>query len=92
MLRKILFGLVWLIALYFGIGLAIGSVVGAMAGAGEPDPQKAFELGRAAGASVAWLKPYVFFGSAVFVVIGAAKGWLPGTRRRPVERSGGAQG
>jgi hypothetical protein len=82
MLRKIFFGVLWFVTLNVGVGLAISAVAGLLASAGESEPQKAFELGRAAGASVAWLKPYVFIGSLVVSITGALMGWLPGTKLR----------
>lgn len=81
--RKIGFGLMWFIALNLVIGLLIGGIAGMIAGAGHSDPQIAYEAGRAAGASVARLKPYVFVGSAIICIVGTVKGFLPGTRKRP---------
>ncbi|UNK50645.1 hypothetical protein MNR01_06470 [Lysobacter sp. S4-A87] len=89
MLRKIVFGFLWFIGLNVVIGLLIAMIAGMVAGAGETDPQKAFEAGRVAGASVAWLQSYVFVGSAIVSIIGAVKGYLPGTKRAP-QSSGGA--
>lgn len=82
MFRKVVFGLLWILVLNVGIGFVIATAAGVLAGIGEPDPQRAFELGHTAGASVAWLKPYVFMASVLVVVVGAANGWLPGTRQR----------
>ncbi len=89
MVRKIVFGLLWFVGLSVVIGLLIGMTAGLLAGIGETDPQKAYEAGRVAGASVAWLQSYVFIGSAMVSIVGAAKGFLPGTKRRP-QPSGGA--
>ena len=80
MIKKIVFGAFWLVALNVAAGLLIAAVVGLMAGGDEADPQKAYEAGRAAGASVAWVMPYVFVGLTLFVSFGTAKGFLPGTR------------
>jgi hypothetical protein len=90
MFRKIGFGLLWFIALNILVGLTIGMIAGMVASAGETDPQKAYEAGRAAGASVAWLKPYVFVGSAIVCIVGAVKGFLPGTKTRLPPKSGRA--
>jgi len=90
MLRKIGFGLLWFIALNILAGILIGAIAGAMAGSGQADPQKAYEVGKAAGASLAWLKPYVFVVSAIICCVGAIKGFLPGTKTRPSTMSGGA--
>ena len=77
MLRKIVFGFLWFIAFNILAGISIGALAGAIAGSGQADPQNAYEAGKAAGASLAWLKPYVLVVSAIVCCLGAVMGFLP---------------
>ncbi len=83
MLRKIGFGILWFIALNLIAGILIGIVAGVIAVGGETDSRTAFEAGRAVGQSMAWLRPYVLVATALVSIVGALKGFLPGTGERP---------
>lgn len=81
MIKKILFGLLWFIVLYFFACIVIGAVAGAIAGA--KDPQNAAEAGGQAGArAVEAVRVYLALGSLAMASVGAWKGFLPGTRRK----------
>ena len=78
--KKVLFGFVWWIGLYFGALVVAGMIAGGIAGG--RDPQHAQEAGRRAGEQIAVeYGVHFFLGSAVIAFIGAGFGLLPGTRR-----------
>jgi len=78
--KKVLFGFIWWIALYFGALVVAGMIAGGIAGG--RDPQHAQEAGRRAGEQLAAeYGVHFLLGSAVIAFIGAGFGQLPGTRR-----------
>ena len=84
MARKIGFGLVWFVILYMGSAMLIGAIVGGITGGN--DPQNSVAAGQAAGATtVTPIRGYLFFGALLIAVVGAAKGWLPGTKPKSIE-------
>jgi hypothetical protein len=87
-IRKILMGIVWFFAIYFGACFTLGAAAGAIAGAiaGANDPRHAAEAGRLAGQQV--VSTYVVFilgGSLLAAVAGAISGFLPGTKGKSRE-------
>jgi hypothetical protein len=83
-IRKILMGIVWFVVIYFGTCFLLGAAAGAVAGAN--DPQNASEAGRLAGAKiVSTYILYILSGSLLAAVVGAATGFLPGTKGQPKE-------
>lgn len=83
MIKKILFGILWFIIFYFVACFITGMIAGAIAGAN--DPEHASQAGAIAGANaVIMLRPYFAAGILVLVVVGAWKGFLPGTRKKAV--------
>jgi hypothetical protein len=77
--RKVLFGLLWWVLLYFVTCSLAGGIAGGMAGG--RDPQHAAEAGaRASQELVTRLAGYFLLGSGIVAVGGAAFGLLPGTR------------
>jgi hypothetical protein len=78
-MRRIAFGILWFVVLYFVACFVIGAIAGGIAG--SRDPANAAEKGREAGARVvASSRGYIFAGSVVLSVLGAWGGILPGTR------------
>ena len=82
-MKKLLFGIVWCVVFYFGICIAAGAIVGAMAGTHYPhDPAMAAHAGQQAGIKI--VNDYgVYFvaGAVVLSVLGSGFGVLPGTRQ-----------
>lgn len=83
MLRKIGFGFLWFVALSLGTFISAAFVVGAIAGA--MDPENAAAAGEAAGTALG----ENYFGHFLLVAliiafIGSVTGWLPGTKSRKV--------
>jgi hypothetical protein len=87
--RKIGFGLLWFIGIYLASCILIGAIAGGFAGVEHP--HDAYAAGQTAGANIvaAW-RPYLFFGSLAIAVVGAIKGFLPGTKSRNASSSGSA--
>lgn len=83
-MRRILFGILWAVLLYFVACTLIGAVAGAIAGAN--DPQNSSEAGAQAGFNtVVACRMYVL---AAAIAIGALGAWfrfLPGTRVKSVD-------
>jgi hypothetical protein len=78
-LRRVVFGVVWCVALTFGFGMMAGAIAGGIAGA--KDPQHAREAGARAGQEVGErLGAYILLGAVIVSTAGAAFGVLPGTR------------
>ena len=87
--RKIGFGLIWFVVLYMGSCMLLGAIAGGFAGV--DNPQDAYAAGQIAGARiVAEWRGYLFLGALAVSVLGAIKGFLPGTRRRKEGSPGGA--
>lgn len=81
MLRKITFGTIWFLVLYFGSCALIGGIAGGMAGA--KDPENAAYVGALAGAAaVEPIKYYLLAASLLTAILGAYKGFLPGLRKK----------
>jgi hypothetical protein len=80
-LRKIIFGVIWFVVIYFGLCLVLGGIAGGIAGAN--DPAHAHEAGAIAGRAIVHDNILYILGVAVIVAVaGAIKGFLPGTRSR----------
>ena len=78
MVRRILFGMIWFVALYIGACGITGGIAGARAG--SKNPGNASQVGAQAGAqAVAPLAPYFLAGSLVLAIAGTVSGVLPGT-------------
>lgn len=78
-MKRLLFGILWAVVLYFGVCALIGAVAGGIAGAN--DPQNSAQAGSQAGFNaVMACRVYVL---AAAVLIGGLGAWfriLPGTR------------
>lgn len=86
--RKILFGFVWLIVIYFATCMLVGMVAGAVAGALNPNPEAAYEIGRMAGRqAVSSYILYIIGGSFLAAIAGTVTGVLPGTGRKSQTRN-----
>lgn len=83
-LRRVFFGFLWGIALYFVACVATGAIAGGIAGV--QDPQNAHVAGQVAGAkAVEALRLYLLGGAALLVAVGTWFGILPGTKaQKPV--------
>jgi hypothetical protein len=84
MLKKIAFGLLWFVVIYFGSAAAIGMVIGLQSLQSTPAPgQDTYTAAQAATTQVmATIVPFLLLGSAIVAAICTAKGILPGTRSR----------
>jgi hypothetical protein len=77
--RRVLFGAIWFLGLYFGACAITGGIAGGIAGA--KDPEHATEAGRRAGRQIVGALHYYYLAAAVVLsVAGAWSGVLPGTR------------
>ena len=90
MLKKVIFGLIWLVVLYFLTCAVAGGIAGGIAGAN--DPQHAAEAGaRASMTLVGKYRPVFFLGALGLAVVGTIMEWLPGTKvQRPKPKWEGA--
>jgi hypothetical protein len=89
MFRKIAFGLVWFVVIYFGTCMVLGGIAGW--NAGTEDPARAYEAGG--DAAERFLEPltgYIMLGSLLAAVLGSATGFLPGTRKKNSAHAAGA--
>lgn len=84
MLKKIAFGLLWFVIIYFGSAAAIGMVIGLLS---TPAPgQDAFTAAQAATKqAMGVIAPFLLLGSAIVAAMCTAKGILPGTRSRKAD-------
>jgi hypothetical protein len=79
--RRVGFGLVWCLVLYFGACFVTGAIAGGIAGG--KDPANAAAAGaRASMETVVPLRPYSFAGAVIHSAAGASFGVLPGTHAR----------
>jgi hypothetical protein len=79
MFRRIIFGVVWCVVLYFGACMITGGIAGGQAGA--KDPANAAAVGAVAGAkAVEALRVYFLMGALAIATVGTAAGILPGTQ------------
>jgi hypothetical protein len=77
--RRLAFGALWCIGLYYVATFGTSFIAGAIAG--YRDPANAASAAGAAGEkAVKALQGYILTGSLLVSTIGAAAGWLPGTR------------
>jgi hypothetical protein len=77
--KKIVFGLVWWVVIFFVASFLASGIAGGIAGG--KDPQHAHEAGARAGAEMAErYGAYILLGSAALAFAGAGFGILPGTR------------
>jgi hypothetical protein len=81
--KRLAFGAIWCVVLYYAATIGTATMAGAIAG--YRDPANASKAGAAAGTrAVAASQGYILIGSLLISTIGAVAGWLPGTR---VQRS-----
>lgn len=87
-MRKIFFGLIWFVVLYFGFALSIGFGMGFVYALQHPEVSKlprgaAYEIGRELGRkNVRRIVPISFGAAVTLSIAGSAFGVLPGTRSR----------
>jgi len=85
--RRVFFGILWFIFIYFAACFIVGAIAGGIAGA--DDPEHAREAGAVAGrAAVANVILWIVGGSLVIAVGGSVAGVLPGTRAGKKPRGG----
>ena len=83
MLKKIFFGIIWFVVIYFGICFIVGGIAGFVAGA--ENPENASQAGAAAGAAaVQKYLLFIFLGSIGAVIAGTVTEVLPGTKSKAV--------
>lgn len=81
MMKRVVFGILWCVVIYFGACMITGGIAGGIAG--NDDPKNAFESGAQAGAkAVSALRLYFFIGAVLISLVGTLLGCLPGTRPR----------
>jgi hypothetical protein len=86
MMKRVVFGILWCVVIYFGACMITGGIAGGIAG--SDDPKDAFESGAQAGAkAVSALRLYFLFGAVFIALVGTWLGWLPGTRQRKQTQS-----
>jgi hypothetical protein len=90
MIRRVLFGTLWFVAIALGTLLIGAGIAGGVAGAKHAEPGTSFradfadgyQLGASAGAEFrARYRWPIFAASAVLAATGTAAGFLPGTKR-----------
>jgi hypothetical protein len=80
-MRRIFFGLVWLVVFYFGSLMVVGAIAGGQAAALAQTPQEARDVAvRAAEAAAKRYFHYISSGSVALALFGTLLGFLPGTR------------
>jgi hypothetical protein len=82
MARKIGFGILWFIAIYFIGCMLVGGVAGGIAGYHHQNSDAA---GQAGASAITALQNYLLFGAAFISVIGSIKGFLPGTKQKSTD-------
>jgi hypothetical protein len=82
-MKRVLMGIVWFIVLYLGVLIIGGAIVGALAGAGQPNPQQAAQAGRLAGNDFGQTYgALILIGSLLVAIAGSVTGILPGTKKK----------
>jgi hypothetical protein len=82
-MRKVLFGFVWFIVLYFVGCMGVGGVAGGIAGSRETNRAAAqMAGGRAGGKAVTENYGLIVGGAVTLSILGSGFGILPGTRSR----------
>jgi hypothetical protein len=85
MLKRVLFGILWCVLIYFVACILVGAVARGIAG--SRDSANASAIGAQAGAkAVADLRGYIFAGAVGLSAIGTCAGALPGTRSKRPEK------
>jgi hypothetical protein len=81
-MKKVVFGIVWCIALYFVCSMVVGGIAGGIAGSRTTDARTAARSGREAGAkAVRDNHGLIVAGAILLSAIGSSFGLLPGTRQ-----------
>jgi hypothetical protein len=81
MARRALVGLIWCVALYFGVLYLVGAVAQNVAAVRADAAEDPATVGAEAGVSaVESSRPFIMFGVVGFVFLGSRLGFLPGTR------------
>jgi hypothetical protein len=83
MMKRLLMGVVWFLALWLGTRILGGAVVGALAGRDSGT----FDTGYQAGNQASHLFNqrygiWIFLAAFLVAAIGTLQGWLPGTGKR----------
>ena len=82
MVKRVLFGILWFVVIYFAACTIVGAVAGGIAG--FQDPANATALGSRVGREVVEANKFLILGgSALLSFIGTGTGILPGTRKNP---------
>ena len=83
-MKKLLFGFVWFVVLYFTFCAGVGGVAGAKAGSQYKNAAAAKEAGGIAGAqAVSENFGFIVGGALTLSILGSGFGLLPGTRAKP---------
>jgi hypothetical protein len=78
MIRRIVFGVVWCVVIYFAACVVTGGIAGGIAGG--QNPENAAAAGAQAGSqAVEALRGYLFLGAALLAILGTWTSFLPGT-------------
>ena len=83
-MKRVLFGIMWAVVLYFVGSVIVGGIAGGKAGVLEKEPQRAAQIGAKAGAEAADSLRLVILGGAVgLAIVGSVMRILPGTKQPP---------
>jgi hypothetical protein len=87
-MKKLLFGLLWFVVLYFLFCAGVGAVAGAAAGSQSKNTAAAQKAGQIAGAKAVSENLGLIVGAALTLsILGCGFGILPGTRAAPLVES-----